>query len=82
MTAARFLPSSVSSSAPASCFCFLGKNRRKCKVLLYKHFYRHKYDYRQEWLKFSSCISSAKSFEAMQAAILAFYCETFARPAR
>lgn len=55
------------------------KNRRKCKVFLYKHFYRHKYDYRQEWLKFTARISSAKSFEAMQAAILAFYCETFAR---
>ena len=65
-----------------ACVLFLlssEKHRRKCKVFLYKHFYQHKYDYRQEWLKFTARISSAKSFDAMQAAILAFYCESFAR---
>jgi putative PEP-CTERM system histidine kinase len=55
------------------------KWRRKLKVLLHKNFYRQKYDYREEWLKFTSTISSAKSFAAMQEAILSAYCETFAR---
>ena len=55
------------------------KNRRRLKVLLYKHFYRQKYDYRQEWLKFTTSISSANSLTALQEAILAAYCETFAR---
>jgi hypothetical protein len=55
------------------------KWRRKLKVLLHKNFYRQKYDYREEWLKFTSTISSAQSFAAMQEAILSAYCETFAR---
>ena len=55
------------------------KWRRKLKVLLHKNFYRQKYDYREEWLKFTSTISSATSFAAMQEAILSAYCETFAR---
>jgi putative PEP-CTERM system histidine kinase len=55
------------------------KWRRKLKVLLHKNFYRQKYDYREEWLKFTSTISSATSFAAMQEAILCAYCETFAR---
>jgi hypothetical protein len=55
------------------------KHRRIMKVLLYKHFYRQKYDYRQEWLKFTAGISSATSFSALEEAILSSYCDTFAR---
>ena len=55
------------------------KNRRKLKVFLHKHFYRQKYDYRNEWLMFTRLLSSADSMVKIQDAILAFYCETFAR---
>ena len=55
------------------------KNRRKLKVFLHKHFYRQKYDYRNEWLMFTQQLSSADNMVKIQDAILAFYCETFAR---
>ncbi len=55
------------------------KNRRKFNVFLHKHFYRHKYDYRNEWLMFTAQLSSADTMEKLQNAILAFYCETFGR---
>lgn len=55
------------------------KNRRKLNVFLHKHFYRHKYDYRNEWLMFTAQLSSADNMEKLQNAILAFYCETFGR---
>jgi putative PEP-CTERM system histidine kinase len=54
------------------------KLRRRVKVFLHKHFYRHKYDYRKEWLRFTSHLSSARTVEALQEGILSFYCETFA----
>lgn len=54
------------------------KLRRKAKVFLHKHFYRHKYDYRKEWRRFTSHLSSARTVEALQEGILSFYCETFA----
>ena len=60
-------------------FLLSEKNRRKLKVFLHKHFYRHKYDYRNEWLMFTKQLSSAEDMGKIQEAILAFYCETFAR---
>ena len=55
------------------------KNRRKLRVFLHKHFYRHKYDYRNEWLMFTAQLSSADNMSKLQNAILGFYCETFGR---
>jgi putative PEP-CTERM system histidine kinase len=55
------------------------KNRRKLMVFLYKHFYRHKYDYRNEWLMFTAQLSSADNLGKLQDAIMEFYCETFGR---
>ncbi len=55
------------------------KNRRKLRVFLHKHFYRHKYDYRNEWLMFTAQLSSADNMSKLQNAILEFYCETFGR---
>ena len=55
------------------------KNRRKLLVFLHKHFYRHKYDYRNEWLMFTAQLSAANNMEKLQNAILTFYCETFGR---
>lgn len=54
------------------------KLRRKTKVFLHKHFYRQKYDYRKEWLRFTRHLASARSVEALQRGILSFYCDTFA----
>lgn len=36
---------------------FSGQMRAKAKVFLGKHFYRSKYDYRQEWLRFTRTLS-------------------------
>jgi putative PEP-CTERM system histidine kinase len=55
------------------------KNRRKLRVFLHKHFYRHKYDYRNEWLMFTTQLSAADNMSKLQNAILEFYCETFGR---
>ena len=41
-------------------FLLSEKNRRKLKVFLHKHFYRHKYDYRNEWLMFTKQLTSAE----------------------
>lgn len=60
-------------------FLLSEKNRRKLKVFLHKHFYRQKYDYRNEWLMFTRQLSSAVNMASIQEAILDFYCETFAR---
>jgi len=55
------------------------KNRRKLRVFLHKHFYRHKYDYRNEWLLFTSQLSAADDMSKLQNAILESYCGTFGR---
>lgn len=52
--------------------------RRKVKVSLHKSFYRHKYDYRAQWLAFARRLSSVRAAGDLHGAVLAFYCETFA----
>ena len=39
------------------------KLRRKAMVFINKNFYSQKYDYRDQWLKFTQCISLARSFD-------------------
>lgn len=39
---------------------FSGQMRARLKVLLNKHFYNYKYDYREEWLRFINALSSEK----------------------
>jgi len=51
--------------------------RRKFRVFLHKNFYQQKYDYRDQWLQFTTKISSKSDFNDLQDAILAFFCETF-----
>lgn len=55
-----------------------GTAKRKFKVYLHKNFYRHKYDYRDQWLRFTQTITAKNSPEELGTAILAFFCETFA----
>ncbi len=52
--------------------------RRRVKVFLHKHFYRTKYDYRREWLRFTRHLSAVRTTDELQQAILQFYCEAFA----
>ncbi len=40
--------------------------RRRLRVFLVKHFYRHKYDYREEWLRFIDTLSGSTPDEAPQ----------------
>ena len=51
--------------------------KRKIMVFLTKHFYENKYDYRQEWHKFTEHLSRARSREGLQDAVLRGFCETF-----
>lgn len=52
--------------------------RRKIKVHLHKNFYQNKYDYRQQWMDFTTKLSGTESLAELQQTILVFYCETFA----
>ncbi|MEW5744741.1 MAG: XrtA/PEP-CTERM system histidine kinase PrsK [Nitrospirota bacterium] len=51
--------------------------KRKITVLLHKHFYITKYDYRIQWLKFTDRLSSAGAGEEVLKAMLLEFCETF-----
>jgi putative PEP-CTERM system histidine kinase len=51
--------------------------RRRIRVLLHKHFYQRKYDYRQEWQQFTAKLSAAKTREDLESGILDFFTETF-----
>lgn len=51
--------------------------RRKVKVFINKHFYRHKHEYRNEWLKFTGRLSSCNAISEVYEAILTTYKETF-----
>jgi putative PEP-CTERM system histidine kinase len=51
--------------------------RRKTRVFINKHFYAHKHDYRDEWLKFTARLSSCRSMEDLKEVILRTYIETF-----
>ncbi|MBX3703185.1 MAG: PEP-CTERM system histidine kinase PrsK [Steroidobacteraceae bacterium] len=45
--------------------------RRRLRVFLVKHFYRHKYDYREEWLRFIGTLSGAAGESPQLAAVRA-----------
>jgi len=42
-------------------FMFSGTTRARLKVLVGKHFFRYRYDYREEWLKFTRTLSSGEN---------------------
>jgi putative PEP-CTERM system histidine kinase len=45
--------------------------RRRLRVFLVKHFYRHKYDYREEWLRFIDTLSGSAGESPQAAAVRA-----------
>src|SRR5208283_4322563 len=51
--------------------------RRRVKVLVNKHLFAHKYDYREEWLKFSENIGFCRTVEEVQDMILTTFRKTF-----
>lgn len=51
--------------------------RRRIRVALHKNFYQRKYDYRAEWLQFTSCLAEVRSREELEQALLAFFMKTF-----
>ncbi len=51
--------------------------KRKIKVLLHKHFYRNKYDYRVQWLQFTDRLSSSRTGEELMRTIVSSFCDTF-----
>lgn len=44
---------------------FSGSTRATLRVMLGKHFFRYRYDYREEWLRFTRLLSDRNSPEAM-----------------
>ncbi len=53
------------------------KARRRTKVLINKHFFVNKHDYREEWIKFTGRLSSCATLDDVQESILMVYRETF-----
>lgn len=51
--------------------------RRRFKVLIAKHFYAHKHDYRQEWLGFSNMLAGCRNLQDVQEAIVDRYQKIF-----
>ncbi len=51
--------------------------RRKIRVFLHKNFYREKYDYREQWQRFTRKLSGAGNREQLYRAVLAFFADTF-----
>ncbi len=45
---------------------FSGQLRAKARVMLSKHFFHYKYDYREEWLSFTHILSSGEPNEPLQ----------------
>ena len=56
---------------------FSERLRRRVKVLISKHFYASKHDYRAEWLKFTDRLSSCTTVADVRDVILTTYREAF-----
>jgi putative PEP-CTERM system histidine kinase len=52
--------------------------KRKIKVFINKNFFDNKYDYRVQWLKFTSRLADTRDNAELDTAILSVFCETFA----
>jgi len=51
--------------------------RRKVKVIISKHFFTHKHDYRDAWLKITGKLSECKTLTDVHQAVLKSYIEAF-----
>ncbi|WP_338667644.1 XrtA/PEP-CTERM system histidine kinase PrsK [Pseudodesulfovibrio methanolicus] len=58
--------------------CMLSEGiRRKIRLFIQRNFYGDKYDYRDEWKKFTSRVVNSGSRDELYRNILIFYCEIF-----
>jgi putative PEP-CTERM system histidine kinase len=55
--------------------------RNRARVFLLKHFYRHKYDYREEWLRFIATLSESSETDAPQMAAARAMAQIISSPA-
>lgn len=51
--------------------------RRRVKVFIAKHFYAHKHDYREEWLRFSQSLAACRSLADVETVIVDSYLKSF-----
>jgi len=51
--------------------------RRRAKVFTSNHFFANKHDYRMEWIKFTSLLTSCSALSEVQEAVLTVYRDTF-----
>ena len=58
--------------------CLSDNLRRKAKVLIHKHFYQHRYDYRVKWLEMTDCLNATGDIASLCSGVLEMYCHTFA----
>ncbi|MFC1657656.1 hypothetical protein ACFL2P_03715, partial [Candidatus Moduliflexota bacterium] len=56
---------------------FSGRIRRNAAVIIRKNFFRHKYDYRSEWLKYTQSFAACKTPDEVRRKILNIYADTF-----
>jgi putative PEP-CTERM system histidine kinase len=58
-----------------------GRFRSKLKVLVSKHFFSYRYDYREEWLRFTRTISTESSVQTLQVRTIAALADLVESPA-
>ncbi|MBF0558502.1 MAG: PEP-CTERM system histidine kinase PrsK [Nitrospirae bacterium] len=58
-------------------FVFSEGLRRKAMVVLNKHFFANKYDYREEWLKFTDRLSLCRTLADVKQTVLTTFIDTF-----
>lgn len=58
-----------------------GTMRAKLKVFLGKHFFRYRYDYREEWLKFTRALSASNSPQELGSQVIRGLAEMVESPA-
>jgi len=51
--------------------------RRRFRVFVSKHFFAHKHDYREEWLRFTGALAACRTEEDARSAILEHYQQAF-----
>lgn len=54
-----------------------GTHRRRLRVLINKHFFKEKYDYRSHWIDFSCRLAMVDALENASRSVLQFFAETF-----
>jgi len=62
-------------------FALSGTTRARARVLIQKHFFLHKYDYREEWLRFIRTMSNSDTKEKLERRVVRATCDILDAPA-